>query len=75
MKVLQEKKNSNQQVRGLIRQFSAGALMMISSGQIIYAFLCQPDTLPKSYFSFLLTHSGLREIYGAKAKDVMILII
>lgn len=49
--------------------------MMLSSGQIIYSFCCEPETLPKSYYSFLLTHSNLREVYGhTKAKDVMKLI-
>jgi hypothetical protein len=71
----EERRNWNEKVRGIIRQFSAGILMMLSSGQIIYSFCCEPETLPKSYYSFLLTHSNLREIYGhSKAKNVMQLI-
>ena len=72
VKNLEEKRKWHQEVRGLVRQFSAGILMMLSSGQIIYSFCCEPETLSKSYHSFLLTHSGLREVYGhSKAKDAM----
>ncbi|KAI8079853.1 uncharacterized protein BX664DRAFT_367023 [Halteromyces radiatus] len=46
----------------------AGALvMMLANAQIIYAFLFDRDTLPKSYFAFLLTHAGWKGDFGNMA--------
>jgi hypothetical protein len=42
-------------------------VMMIASGQIIYAFLFEADTLPKSYYQFLLVHSGWKQDVGPMA--------
>ncbi|KAI8928387.1 hypothetical protein BC831DRAFT_448558 [Entophlyctis helioformis] len=47
-------------LRKFIRQTSGVLVMMISSAQILNAFLCEPDTLAKPYYSFLLTHGGMR---------------
>jgi hypothetical protein len=53
-----------------IQRFSGVAVMMIANAQIIYAFLFNYDTLPRSYFSFLLTHAGFRKYYGGMAARV-----
>ncbi|KAI9279401.1 hypothetical protein BC943DRAFT_344658 [Umbelopsis sp. AD052] len=42
-------------------------VMMIASGQIIYAFLFEAETLPKSYYQFLLVHSGWKQDVGPMA--------
>ncbi|KAH8554634.1 hypothetical protein BGW37DRAFT_511817 [Umbelopsis sp. PMI_123] len=42
-------------------------VMMIASGQIIYAFLFESETLPKSYYQFLLVHSGWKQDVGPMA--------
>jgi hypothetical protein len=45
--------------------------MMLSSGQIVYSFTCEPETLARSYFSFLLTHSGIRQKEPKRAKEYL----
>ncbi|CAO3647514.1 unnamed protein product [Cunninghamella blakesleeana] len=42
-------------------------VMMLANMQIIYAFLFDPDTLPKSYYAFLVTHSGWKGDVGNMA--------
>ncbi|KAG1450758.1 hypothetical protein G6F56_008255 [Rhizopus delemar] len=52
-------------------QSSSGvAVMMIANAQLIYAFLFNHDTLPHSYFSFLLTHGGFKKNFGRMAAPV-----
>lgn len=53
-----------------MQRFSGVAVMMIGNAQIIYAFLFNLDTLPRSYFSFLLTHAGFKKAYGGMAARV-----
>jgi hypothetical protein len=44
----------------------AGTLVMgAASAQILFAYICAPWSLPRSYFGFLVTHGGLRSRYGA----------
>lgn len=50
-----------------ITRFSGVGVMMIANAQIIYAFLFNNDTLPRSYFAFLLTHSGFKKNFGNMA--------
>lgn len=45
--------------------------MMISSSQILYAYVCEPDTLTKSYLSFLITHGGVRALYPKKPRQYL----
>ena len=68
--ILEEKRrNWNHKLREILKQCTAGILTMISSGQIIYSFCCEQDTVPRQYFSLLLSHSGLKQEYGeSKAK-------
>ncbi|KAI7905940.1 uncharacterized protein BX663DRAFT_529463 [Cokeromyces recurvatus] len=53
-----------------ISKFAGIAVMMIANAQIIYAFLFNHNTLPRSYFEFLLTHSGFRKSYGSMAARI-----
>lgn len=53
-----------------ISRFSGVGVMTIANAQIIYAFLFNHDTLPRSYFAFLLTHSGFRSYYGGMAARI-----
>jgi hypothetical protein len=53
-----------------IQRFSGVGVMMIANAQIIYAFLFNGDTLPKSYLEFLLTHSGFKKNYHGMAGRV-----
>ncbi|KAJ3195550.1 Chitin synthase, class 5 [Irineochytrium annulatum] len=39
--------------------------------KILYAYVCEPSTLAKSYLSFLLTHGGVRALQPVKAKDYL----
>jgi hypothetical protein len=57
-----------------LRQFSGAGVMMLVSSQVIYALLFCPDTLPKSYFSFLLIQSSFKSKFGRKAPDMARLI-
>ncbi|KAL7317587.1 hypothetical protein PS15m_003925 [Mucor circinelloides] len=53
-----------------IARFSGVGVMMIANAQIIYAFLFNNDTLPRSYFAFLLTHSGFKKNFGGMAARI-----
>ncbi|CEJ02478.1 hypothetical protein RMCBS344292_16481 [Rhizopus microsporus] len=50
-----------------LQRHSGVVVMMIANAQLIYAFLFQHDTLPRSYFSFLLTHGGFKNNFGRMA--------
>ncbi|CAO3665030.1 unnamed protein product [Rhizopus stolonifer] len=52
------------------QSYSGVAVMMIANAQLIYAFLFNHDTLPHSYFSFLLTHGGFKKNFGRMAAPV-----
>nr|KAJ3418899.1 hypothetical protein HK105_007688 [Polyrhizophydium stewartii] len=49
-------------LRKTIRQASAAIVMMLSSSQIMHDYYSDPDTLSKSYNSFLLKHGGVRDL-------------
>ncbi|KAI9271983.1 hypothetical protein BY458DRAFT_533404 [Sporodiniella umbellata] len=49
------------------QKYSGVAVMMIASAQIVFAYLFHHDTLPRSYFSFLLTHGGFKRNFGKMA--------
>ncbi|KAI9316258.1 hypothetical protein BX666DRAFT_220836 [Dichotomocladium elegans] len=50
----------------------AGVLVMaLASSQIVYGFLFHSDTLPKSYYHFLLTHSGWKPDIGGMAPSLI----
>ncbi|ORY96671.1 hypothetical protein BCR43DRAFT_531222 [Syncephalastrum racemosum] len=50
-----------------MHRWAGVGVMMLASAQIIYGFLFHQDTLPKSYYSFLLTHSGWKGDFGGMA--------
>ncbi|KAI8990908.1 hypothetical protein BDF20DRAFT_841447 [Mycotypha africana] len=53
-----------------LEKYAGVIVMMLANTQIIYAFLFNQDTLPKSYLDFLLTHSGLKKDYHGMAGRV-----
>lgn len=50
-----------------LQKYSGVGVMMLASVQILYAFLFNHDTLPHSYFSFLVSHAGFRKYYKGMA--------
>ncbi|KAI7895218.1 uncharacterized protein EV154DRAFT_536276 [Mucor mucedo] len=53
-----------------LSKYSGVGVMMIASAQLIYAFLFNYETLPKSYFAFLLTQGGFKTNFGRMAGRV-----
>ncbi|KAI8061123.1 hypothetical protein BC940DRAFT_245482 [Gongronella butleri] len=51
----------------LLERHGGVLVMMLANMQIIYSFLFHPETLPKSYHSFLLQHSGWKGDFGSMA--------
>ncbi|KAJ3085529.1 hypothetical protein HDU96_005369, partial [Phlyctochytrium bullatum] len=58
-------------VRKNIRNAAGTIVMMLSSSQILYAYVCEPQSLAKSYLSFLLTHGGVRALMPERARDYL----
>ncbi|KAJ3204305.1 hypothetical protein HK099_001199, partial [Clydaea vesicula] len=58
-------------LRKFFRQSIAVIVMMLSSSQILYAYICEPDSLAKSYLSFLAVHGGVKDRHGAKSKKFL----
>lgn len=50
-----------------LQRYSGVLVMMLANIQVIYAFLFNPDTLTKSYHSFLMYHSGWKDDLGSMA--------
>ncbi|CAO3600762.1 unnamed protein product [Absidia cylindrospora] len=50
-----------------LQRYAGALVMMLANVQIIYGFLFDPDTLTKSYHSFLLYHSGWKDDFGNMA--------
>ncbi|KAI8064784.1 uncharacterized protein B0P05DRAFT_554256 [Gilbertella persicaria] len=53
-----------------IQRFSGVGVMMLANAQIIYAFLFNHDTLPRSFFAFLLTHASFKKYYDGMAARI-----
>ena len=53
---------NNTSTKGFIRSTMGVLIMMVSSSQILNAYVCEPDSIAKSYLSFLITHGGVRAI-------------
>ncbi|KAG1296907.1 hypothetical protein G6F66_003074 [Rhizopus arrhizus] len=53
-----------------LEKYSGVAVMMIANAQLIYAFLFNHDTLPNSFYAFLLTHGGFKKNFGRMAGPV-----
>jgi len=58
-------------VKRFIRHTSAIFLMMLSSSQILYSYICEPDSLASSYLGFLITHGGIGDKHGRKSKKLL----
>ncbi|KAF9104911.1 hypothetical protein BGX29_001043 [Mortierella sp. GBA35] len=50
---------------------AATTLMSVACSINSYAFMIEPDALPKSYWSFCMQHSGLPEKFGPTVHTVM----
>ncbi|KAF9094699.1 hypothetical protein BGX23_001704 [Mortierella sp. AD031] len=50
---------------------AATTLMSVACSINFYAFMIEPDALPKSYWSFCMQHSGLPEKFGPTVHTVM----
>ncbi|KAI8344595.1 hypothetical protein BC941DRAFT_341760 [Chlamydoabsidia padenii] len=50
-----------------LERYAGVLVMMIANMQVIYAFLFDPETLTKSYHSFLIYHSGWKDDLGSMA--------
>lgn len=50
-----------------LQRYAGALVMMLANVQIIYGFLFDPDTLTKSYHSFLMYHSGWKDDFGNMA--------
>ncbi|RUO96091.1 hypothetical protein BC936DRAFT_142649, partial [Jimgerdemannia flammicorona] len=61
------KKGWDDKLAKFLVEWAGTGVMMLASAQIIYAFLFEGDTLPKSYFGFLLVHSGWKGDFGSLA--------
>lgn len=53
-----------------LQKYSGVWVMMLASAQLLYGYLFNSDTLPKSYFSFLVTHSSMKLHYKEKGSFV-----
>ncbi|KAF7731948.1 hypothetical protein EC973_007779 [Apophysomyces ossiformis] len=61
------KKKWDDQLAKFLQRWAGVGVMMLASTQIIYSFICHPDTLPKSYYAFLLSHIGWKASFGDMA--------
>lgn len=57
--------------RIFIRQTSGLILMMLTSSQILNAYVCEPHTVARSYLSFLITHGGIRALQPKYARKYL----
>lgn len=64
---LEVKQHWDDRLAKFMQRWAGVAVMMIASSQIIYGFLFHGETLPKSYYAFLLTHSGWKGDFGGMA--------
>ncbi|CDS07992.1 hypothetical protein LRAMOSA01941 [Lichtheimia ramosa] len=64
---LEVKQHWDDRIARFMQRWAGVAVMMIASSQIVYGFLFHGETLPKSYYAFLLTHSGWKGDFGGMA--------
>ncbi|KAI9303803.1 hypothetical protein BJ944DRAFT_256600 [Cunninghamella echinulata] len=67
MKVWEKSREKRHKLAKGLQNHVGVLVMMLANMQIIYAFLFDPDTLPKSYYAFLVTHSGWKGDVGNMA--------
>lgn len=61
------KKKWDDHLAKFMQRWAGVAVMIIANAQIIYAFLFHSETLSRSYYEFLLTHSGWKGDFGGMA--------
>ncbi|KAI9260712.1 hypothetical protein BDA99DRAFT_547406 [Phascolomyces articulosus] len=61
------KKRWDDHLAKFMQRWAGVGVMILANAQIIFAFLFHPETLPKAYDSFLLTHSGWKHDFGGMA--------
>ncbi|KAI8149299.1 hypothetical protein BJV82DRAFT_118572 [Fennellomyces sp. T-0311] len=61
------KKKWDDHLAKFMQRWAGVGVMILANAQIIFAFLFHRETLPKAYYSFLLTHSGWRSDIGGMA--------
>ncbi|KAJ3216394.1 hypothetical protein HDU67_009529 [Dinochytrium kinnereticum] len=74
LKEFDPEKKEIERIRSLRREVrnAAGTLvMMLSSSQILYSYVCEPHTLAKSYLGFLITHGGVRALMPSRPRDYL----
>jgi hypothetical protein len=71
MEDVDDKHHNHHPARRWIRQTFGVMTMMISSSQILYSFVCEPDTLAKPYLSFLISHGGIRALQPTRARQYL----
>ncbi|KAL7751343.1 hypothetical protein RI367_003203 [Sorochytrium milnesiophthora] len=54
-----------------LKRHAGTMVMMGSSAQILFSFVAMPETLAKSYYSFLVSHSGIRDRMGPLTNHYM----
>ncbi|KAJ3099529.1 hypothetical protein HDU97_002972 [Phlyctochytrium planicorne] len=54
-----------------VRHAAGTLVMMLSSSQILYAYVCEPQSLAKSYLGFLITHGGVRALMPTSPRDYL----
>lgn len=71
MEDVDDKHDTHHPVRKFFKQTFGVLTMMFASSQILYSYVCEPDTLPKSYLSFLITHGGIRAMQPTRAREYL----
>jgi hypothetical protein len=71
MQDVDDKYQTHHPARKFMRQFFGTITMMVSSSQILNAYVCEPDSLAKSYLSFLITHGGIRALQPKRSRQYL----
>ena len=61
------KKKWDDHLAKFMQRWAGVGVMVLANAQIIFAFLLHRESLPKAYYSFLLTHAGWRSDFGNMA--------
>ncbi|KAG0174947.1 hypothetical protein DFQ28_003628 [Apophysomyces sp. BC1034] len=64
------KKKWDDHLAKFMQRWAGVGVMILANAQIIYAFLLDPDTVPKAYYAFLLSHSGWKGNFGNMASPL-----
>jgi hypothetical protein len=54
-----------------LRAWGGTLVMALASSQILFAYIVAPQTLPRSYYGFLVVHGGLKSRYGSLAVPML----